>query len=434
MDAATSSISHVHGPIFISYRHSDGSELATSVAKVLRAHGLSVWLDQYDMLAGSFKYRMNEALTAGPSGGVLIATPEVEASSPIRGIEYPGLVGLSESGKIRGLSVVTNMVDEDGMPDKERTASLYPDLSDTYPTFKLAGMTHYRGDDAAGLDLLANHLVTDRLQGLLGETRGQNLRVSLATDSLPSSRDVSGGHLDVRLPEGDRELPSSEGIRLLARSARTLTRAWQDSQANVLELDVRVARLSVALAFGALFPRARAQRVHALRGEEVWASDAGACTQSEVPRVVGRPIPDALINETSEEVLAVVNVLPLELGMAPVHALSQRPEGWRAAVIIERPNAGTLVPANDAGVWANDVAWALYQSLHRAGTHRLHLVFAGPTQLAVLVGRHLNGYAVTAYETQGHHNRAGRCLPTVTFEIGDTVTRIEAVEDPLSIE
>jgi len=130
----------------------------------------------------------------------------------------------------------------------------------------------------------------------------------------------------------------------------------------------------------------------------------------------------------------VVNVLPLELGMAPVHALSQRPEGWRAAVIIERPNAGTLVPANDAGVWANDVAWALYQSLHRAGTHRLHLVFAGPTQLAVLVGRHLNGYAVTAYETQGHHNRAGRCLPTVTFEIGDTVTRIEAVEDPLSIE
>ena len=95
---------HDHGPVFVSYRHSDGTEHAGAVTSVLRASGLSVWLDRYAMLVGSFRYRMDEALQSGPSAGVLIATPEVTLSQAIQTVEFPTLARLArDNGMLVGV-------------------------------------------------------------------------------------------------------------------------------------------------------------------------------------------------------------------------------------------------------------------------------------------------------------------------------------------
>ena len=89
---------HDHGPVFVSYRHSDGTKHARAVTAVLRACGLSVWLDEYAMLVGSFTYRMDEALRSGASAGVLVATPDVRLSKAIQTARDGGTIQVNGCG------------------------------------------------------------------------------------------------------------------------------------------------------------------------------------------------------------------------------------------------------------------------------------------------------------------------------------------------
>jgi integrative and conjugative element protein (TIGR02256 family) len=62
------------GPVFISYRQSDGTLRADSLEGLLRAAGLVVWRDRSDLRAGTTTDRLEQALTAGLSAAVLIVT------------------------------------------------------------------------------------------------------------------------------------------------------------------------------------------------------------------------------------------------------------------------------------------------------------------------------------------------------------------------
>jgi hypothetical protein len=65
------------GPVFISYRWSDGTDDAREVAQRLRASGVPVWLDPIDLPPGETFTRLEEALASGISGAVLISTPDI---------------------------------------------------------------------------------------------------------------------------------------------------------------------------------------------------------------------------------------------------------------------------------------------------------------------------------------------------------------------
>src|SRR5579859_3479199 len=81
-------------PVFISYRTSDGSDLATSLAWALRATGVPVWHDLTDLPPGDTTRRLQEALTQGLSGAALLITPDIGHSQVVRDIEVPGLLQL----------------------------------------------------------------------------------------------------------------------------------------------------------------------------------------------------------------------------------------------------------------------------------------------------------------------------------------------------
>ena len=85
------------GPVFVSYRISDGFDLAANTAWALRAAGVPVWHDESDLPPGDTERRLAEALESGLSGAVLLVTPEIEHSRIVREIELPQLLQLAEN-------------------------------------------------------------------------------------------------------------------------------------------------------------------------------------------------------------------------------------------------------------------------------------------------------------------------------------------------
>lgn len=83
------------GPVFVSYRWSDGSAHAIDVARRLRASGVPVWLDRNDLPPAETGERLEEALASGISGAVLVATPDVGLRKPhdfIHDLEAPTIL------------------------------------------------------------------------------------------------------------------------------------------------------------------------------------------------------------------------------------------------------------------------------------------------------------------------------------------------------
>lgn len=82
------------GPVFISYRQSDGTDQAESLENLLRAAGLVVWRDRTDLRPGTTINRLEQALTHGLSAAVLVVTPEIAKSDIVRERELPRLLQL----------------------------------------------------------------------------------------------------------------------------------------------------------------------------------------------------------------------------------------------------------------------------------------------------------------------------------------------------
>ena len=82
------------GPTFISYRQSDGLDLAIALAWSLRVAGVPVWHDQTDLPPGDTSRRLAEALDGGLSGAV---APEKGGHLIGEGKIYSGLSGCMKS-------------------------------------------------------------------------------------------------------------------------------------------------------------------------------------------------------------------------------------------------------------------------------------------------------------------------------------------------
>ena len=104
------------GPVFVSYRQSDGSTLAADTAWALRAAGVPVWHDQSDLPPGDTERRLAEALESGLSGAVLLVTPEIQHSKIVREIELPQLLELEKNSAFT-FSVLSVIERESGKLD-----------------------------------------------------------------------------------------------------------------------------------------------------------------------------------------------------------------------------------------------------------------------------------------------------------------------------
>lgn len=421
------------GPVFLSYRHSDGLEVATSLAWALRAAGVPVWHDMTDLPPGDTNRRLQEALDSGLSGAVLLVTPEIEFSEVVRELELPRLRELERDPEFT-LAVGTTIKRQHDPGKLDYAAS---DRLLRQPAATLSVLKHHsvasREDQAA----LANTLSRQRSVRLRADVESSSGTLNLDIQTrVPPAASILDGDLVLRLrPPADGERrPNRNGLEDVQRFLGHLPQLIQLAGAEA----VRVrggAHLSVACALGAALPTTLVGRVEAVdtRGD-IWTM-----TGQAQPPAGGRRcecVTPPIYNSERGPVLIYVDLLP-QRSDAAFDEFASRVERFAGVMHIRSCDSGLLSTHEVAaiiGELANDIR-------DLANTHRtteIHLLLRCPYPIALLLGRTLNTLTVHLYEWEDQPDSDGavrpRYVPSLVLRSGSGGSPISRVTAPPNID
>ena len=419
------------GPVFLSYRHSDGADLAIALAWALRSAGVPVWLDRSDLPPGDTERRLEEAMQSGLSGAVLIVTPDIGASSVVKDIELPQLLGLEADGAFT-LSIASTIVAEAGGLDYSAPDRL---LSRTVPTLK--GLRQDSALTSRDIADIARSHCRQRMEALQEgiESAGQVIDINLQTRIIPSAIGPYGD-LVVRLRppmNGDRR-PHRQGLEDLRLFLGDLPHLLEIAGARRAKVSGG-AHLSVAFALGAALPTTLLGDVEVVdTAGHTWTSSDNAPAPAASTRLLevidrstrGSPIGDAVV---------YVDLLPTRSDSAFDRLVEAR-LGQLASVFHIRPVAeGNLLP-EDAGAIVAEASHAIRQAASRSETSEVHLLLRCPWTVGLLLGRTLNTIRVSLYEWEdgpddGESRLAPRYLPSLLVRSGAGGSPIESVVLPM---
>ena len=422
------------GPVFLSYRHSDGAELATALAWALRAAGVPVWLDRSDLPPGDTERRLAEAMQSGLSGAVLVVTPDVGASTVIRDTELPQLLALEAEGAFT-LSIASTIGAEAGGLDYSAPDRL---LSQTMPILK--GLRQDPALTSREIADIARSHCRQRMEALREgiESAGQVIDINLQTRVTPSAIGPHGD-LVVRLQPpmpGDRR-PNRKGLEDLRLFLGDLPHLLEIAGARRARVSGG-AHLSVAFALGAALPTTLLGDVDVVdTAGHTWTSSDNAPAPAPSTRLLevidrstsGTPIGDAVV---------YVDLLPTRSDPAFDRLVEAR-LGRIASVFHIRPVAeGNLLP-DDAGAIVAEASHAIRQAATHSETSEVHLLLRCPWTVALLLGRTLNTIRVSLYEWEdgpddGDSRVAPRYLPCLVVRSGAGGSPIERVVLPMRQE
>lgn len=239
------------GPVFISYRQSDGRAIAVALAWALRAAGVPVWHDQTDLPPGDTDRRLAEALSSGLSGAVLVVTPGIAHSEAIRDIELPRLLELENHAEFT-LAVGSTVERHHGTGRLDYSA---PDRLLGLPTGTVERFNQKPVAAAEECAALAHAMSRQRMENLRPEIQQAGLLTLDVQTRVPPFAGGMDGDLVLRLRppnEGERR-PHRGGLYDLQRFLGHLPQLVAIAGARA----VRVrggAHLSVACALGAALP------------------------------------------------------------------------------------------------------------------------------------------------------------------------------------
>ena len=421
------------GPVFLSYRHSDGAELAAALAWALRAAGVPVWLDRSDLPPGDTERRLAEAMQSGLSGAVLVVTPDVGASTVIRDTELPQLLALEAEGAVT-LSIASTIGAEAGGLDYSAPDRL---LSQTMPILK--GLRQDPALTSREIADIARSHCRQRMEALREgiESAGQVIDINLQTRVTPSAIGPHGD-LVVRLQPpmpGDR--PNRKGLEDLRLFLGDLPHLLEIAGARRARVSGG-AHLSVAFALGAALPTTLLGDVDVVdTAGHTWTSSDNAPAPAPSTRLLevidrstsGTPIGDAVV---------YVDLLPTRSDPAFDRLVEAR-LGRIASVFHIRPVAeGNLLP-DDAGAIVAEASHAIRQAATHSETSEVHLLLRCPWTVALLLGRTLNTIRVSLYEWEdgpddGDSRVAPRYLPSLVVRSGAGGSPIERVVLPMRQE
>ena len=422
------------GPVFLSYRHSGGAELATALAWALRAAGVPVWLDRSDLPPGDTERRLAEAMQSGLSGAVLVVTPDVGASTVIRDTELPQLLALEAEGAFT-LSIASTIGAEAGGLDYSAPDRL---LSQTMPILK--GLRQDPALTSREIADIARSHCRQRMEALRADiaSAGQVIDINLQTRIVPSAIGPYGD-LVVRLRppmNGDRR-PHRQGLEDLRLFLGDLPHLLEIAGARRARVSGG-AHLSVAFALGAALPTTLLGDVDVVDAAgHTWAFADNAPAPAASTRLLevtdrsprGTPIGEAVV---------YVDLLPTRNDPAFDRLLEAR-LGRLANVFHIRPVAeGNLLP-EDAGAIVTEASHAIRQAASRSETSEVHLLLRCPWTVALLLGRTLNTIRVNLYEWEdgpgdGDSLVAPRYLPSLVVRSGAGGSPIERVVLPMRQE
>ena len=422
------------GPVFLSYRHSDGAELALALAWALRASGVPVWLDQSDLPPGDTERRLEEAMQSGLSGAVLVVTPDIAASSVVKEIELPHLLRLEAEGAFT-LSIASTIQTESGALDYSAPDRL---LSRTVPD--LRGLRQDPALTSRDVANVARSHCRQRMEALRAdiEKAGQVIDINLQTRIVPAAFGPYGDLvLRLRPPVPRDRRPHRQGLEDL--------RLFLSDLPHLLEIvgarHARVsggAHLSVAFALGAALPTTLIGEVGAFDTVgHAWSISDNAPAPGTSARLL--EVMDHSPRGTSRgDAVVYVDLLPTRSDPAFDRLVEAHP-GRFASVFHIRPVAeGNLLPQN-ADAIVSEASHAIRQAASHSETSEVHLLLRCPWTVALLLGRTLNTIRVSLYEWEDgpddyDSHVAPRYLPSLVVRSGAGGSPIERVVLPMRQE
>ncbi|MGC4941742.1 SAVED domain-containing protein [Kribbella sp. DT2] len=415
------------GPVFISYRQWDGTSQAESLENLLRAAGLVVWRDRTDLRPGTTTDRLEQALTAGLSAGVLIVTSDIAGSDIVRERELPRLLQLDDDPAFS--LCIANAVAREGSDSKcdydapDRLLRLAP--ARTLADKKQANMLDSTGEVEIVRDLLM-HRIEQRKPAIRQEDRDLTIRVQ--SRPAPFAIDADEEDLHVRLkPPSDGRLPSPEGLEYLRRTLPLTSDAVYAAGARRVRVSGG-AHLSIGLALGAALPETKFGNLVVLDVKDnAWESTAPEDDPHTTELQTEEVHLDSVHAAEGTESVAIFVTLTAEADRSAFDQLvKQSGEGFVAAEVVS-VTGSTCIDPREAARLSVAVAQRIKKLSASRGRAEVHLAFHGPFTMAVLVGRYLNTLRTVVYEWDGDTNGGPHYRPVIVLEPGTTAGPITAV-------
>ena len=424
-----SDLADPRGPVFISYRQSDGREIAVALSWALRAAGVPVWHDQTDLPPGDTERRLAEALSSGLSGAVLVVTPEIEDSGAIRDIELPRLLELEKHSEFT--LAVGSTVEE--QPGTERLDYSAPDrLLGLEPgtVRRLNQKPVVTDDDRAALANAMSRQRMERLQRDIQESSGL-LTLDVQTRVPPFARSIDGDLvLRLRPPDEGERRPHVGGLHDLQRFLGQLPQLVAIAEARA----VRVrggAHLSVACALGAALPTTLMGTVEVLDTQGGRWSLTGQAPAPEVERLCV-PVTPPVYNYDHGPVLAYIDLLP-HRSDAAFEQFPNRNQAFAGVAHLCYDGEGLLLPGQAAAI-VGEVATYIRNLASAHQTPDVHLLLRCPYPIALLLGRTLNTLTIHLYEWEdcpaGDSGQSPRYVPSVVLRSGAGGSPVHTVTAP----
>lgn len=382
----------VRGPLFLSYRQSDGTEIVSSLGWLLRAAGIPVWRDVDDLPPGDTADRLEQALADGLSGGVLVITPQIANSPVVKSIEAPALIRLNRGDDRFQLLLASAIERSPGKLDYSAPDKLLERVRRELEGVNQNSVTH------DGLFEIVRAAVAHRMaqHRAIVEANGY-FELTVQSRNIGQVYDRTGAQLDVRVRRSSHErLPSPEGLDDLRRALTLLPDAVVTTGAR----HVRISgggHLSVGFALGAALPSSRVggTTVTDQRGVD-WASTTEAVLPP-VFRLTFDAVDADLTVGGRPRVVAYVDLLPTPSDAAPRRYLSDHVGEYIASATITYGD-GSLIEPSDAGSIAAEAMARVRQLSAQHDNAAVDLLLRCPFPLSVLMGRLSNTLRVRLFE------------------------------------
>ncbi len=411
----------------MSYRHSDGTEIADNIAWALRASGVPVWQDNSDLPPGDTQRRLDEALVSGLSGAVLVVTPEIARSSVIKDLELPRLLDLATDPAFT-LSIASTIEKDPGRLDYGAPDRLLSRADQILSNLRQDAVLTREDVASVARDHCRRRM--EELRQYI-ESAGRVIEINVQTRFSPSANRLPGD-LVVRIRPplpGDRR-PNRWGlndIKLFLGDLPHLIEIAGAAHARVFG----GAHLSVAFALGAALPTTLLGRVEAIdtAGHE-WSLNDNALAPTGSDRLIDAT--DRSSNSKgSGDVFVYVDLLPTLSDAAFERMLDSRQGRIATALHIRTTVEGNIRPA-DGGAIVAEVSQAIRRAISRSEMSEVHLFLRCPWTVALLLGRTLNTVRVNLYEWEDGEEDDGqrvapRYLPSMVVRSGAGGSPIESV-------
>ena len=417
------------GPVFISYRQSDGREIAEALAWALRAAGVPVWHDQTDLPPGDTERRLADALASGLSGAVLLVTPDIKDSSAIRDVELPRLLELERYAEFT-LAVGSTVEGQRGAGRLDYSA---PDRLLGLEPRTVQRLNQQRVSTVDERAALANTMSRQRMKRLQADVQESSGLLTLDVQTrVPPSAGGTDGDLVLRLrpPDEGERCPHVDGLHDLHRFLGHLPQLVAIAGARV----VRVrggAHLSVACALGAALPTTLMGTVEVLDTQGGRWELTGPAPIPVAERTCA-PVTPPVYNFDHGPVLVYVDLLP-QRSDAAFEQFPSRDQTFAGVAHLRYGVEGLLDPDQAAAI-VGELAADIRSLANTHHTTDVHLLLRCPFPIALLLGRTLNTLTIHLYEWEdspgGGAGPNPRYVPSVVLRSGVGGSPIHAVTAP----